>query len=80
MIGKDARIHLSRKDLGLIEKNINARRQPRDYAPTPEKRRRELRRREQRRDAGWAFVVLVVLLVLLIGGGMLAVAWLEGRL
>ena len=38
------------------------------------------RRREQRRDAGLAFVGLAVLLVLLIGGGMLAVAWLEGRL
>ena len=38
------------------------------------------RRREDRRDAGLAFVALAVLLVVLIGGGMLAVAWLEGRL
>ena len=38
------------------------------------------RRREDRRDAGWAFVVIACALVLLIGGGMLAVAWLDGRL
>ena len=40
----------------------------------------EQRRRDDRRDAGWAFVGLAILLVMLIGGGMLAVAWLEGRL
>ena len=38
------------------------------------------RRREQRRDAGRYAVGIACALVLLIGGGMLAVAWLEGRL
>ncbi len=79
MIGKDARIHLSRKDLDLIEKNFNARWQPRNYAPTPEEHRRE-DQRENRRDAGVAFLILAVLLVVLIVGGMLAVAYVEGRL
>ncbi len=38
------------------------------------------RRRQDRRDAGLAFVIIAVLLVVLISGGMLAVAWIEGRL
>ena len=38
------------------------------------------RRRQDRRDAGLAFVVIACLLVVLIGGGMLAVAYVEGKL
>ena len=40
----------------------------------------EQRRRQDRRDAGVAFVAIACALVVLISGGMLAVAWLEGRL
>ncbi len=40
----------------------------------------EQRRRQERRDAGWAFLIIACLLVALIGGGMLAVAYVEGRL
>ncbi len=65
MIGK-ARIHLSRKDLDLIERNLNRGRQPRDYFPERH------RRREARRGAGVAFVGLVCLAVAIVAG----LAWL----
>ncbi len=72
MIGKDARIHLGRKDLDLIEKNLIRRRQPLDFAPTPEDRARRAWRRDQRRDLIPVVVGLACLLVVIVAG----LAWL----
>ncbi len=46
----------------------------------PEERRRRDLLREQRRDAGRAFLIVACVIAVAIAGGMLAVAWLEGRL